>query len=135
MSIKEEKELEDFIEDWYYGEDMHEFAEALGRHLLGFIDYLQGQDISEKTKRKHTDNCWYIGYLECNFGYRDEFVPGEVFDRSDAPYDYEFKRKFFSSRSAMTSYRSTWRRLHAYTRALGHLDGAGFGVRLRLSQE
>ena len=79
MSIKEEKELEDFIEDWYYGEDMHEFAKALGRHLLGFIDYLQGQDISEKTKGKHTDNCWYIGYLECNFGYRDEFVPGEVF--------------------------------------------------------
>jgi hypothetical protein len=124
MIIKEDQKLEDFIEDWYYGEGMHEFAKALGRYLLGFVDHLHEQDISQETRRKHTDNCWYIGYLECNFGDRDEFVPGEVFYSPEAPYDYEFKRKFFSSKSAMTSYRSTWRKLHAYTKALGHLDGA-----------
>jgi hypothetical protein len=121
---REEKRLEDYIEDWYYGEEMNKFAKALGRYLLQFIDHLREQDISQKTRRKHMDNCWYIGYLECNFGYRDEFVPEEVFYSPDAPYDYEFKRKFFSSKSAMTAYRATWRKLYTYTRALGHLDGA-----------
>ncbi|MFC1835339.1 hypothetical protein ACFL2Q_11485 [Thermodesulfobacteriota bacterium] len=124
MNIKEDQELEDFIEEWYYGEEMYKFAKPLGRYLLEFIDHLHEQDISEKTKRKHTDNCWYIGYLECNFGYQDEFVPGDVFYSPEAPYDYEFKRKFFSSKSAITSYRSTWRKLYAYTKELGHLDGA-----------
>ena len=123
MSLNEDQELEDFIEEWYYGDEMRQFAEPLGRYLLQFIDHLHGLDISEKTRRKHMDNCWYIGYLECNFGYRDEFVPGEVFCIPEAPYDYEFRRKFFSSKSAVTSYRSTWRKLYAYTRDLGHLDG------------
>ncbi len=120
----EDQELEDFIEEWYYGEEMYRFAAPLGRYLLEFIDRLSEQDISEKTRRKHIDNCWYIGYLECNFGYQDEFVPGEVFYSPDTPYDYEFKRKFFSSKSAMTSYRSTWRKLYTYTKAMGHIDGA-----------
>lgn len=123
MSLKEDQELEDFIEEWYYGDEMRQFAEPLGRYLMEFIDHLQGLDISEKTKRKHIDNCWYIGYLECNFGYQDEFNPGEVFCIPEAPYDYEFKRKFFSSKSAVTSYRSTWRKLYSYTKAMGHLDG------------
>ena len=121
---KEEQELEDFIEDWYYGEEMYEFAKPLGKYLFQFADHLHEQNMSEKTRRKHLDNCWYIGYLECNFGYRDDFVPGEVFYSPESPYDYEFKRKFFSSKSAMTSYRSTWRKLHAYTKGLGHLNSA-----------
>ncbi|MFC1834112.1 hypothetical protein ACFL2Q_05175 [Thermodesulfobacteriota bacterium] len=115
----EDQELEEFIDEWYYGEEMYRFAAPLGRYLLRFIDYLSEQDISEKTRRKHIDNCWYIGYLECNFTYHDEFVPGEVFYSPDAPHDYDFKRKFFSSKSAVASYRSTWRKLHAYTKELG----------------
>lgn len=121
MIIKEEQELEDFIEDWYYGEESHDFAKALGRYLLQFIDHLQGQDISEITRRKHIDNCWYIGYLESNFGYRDEFVPADIFYGPEALYDDEFKRKFLSSKSAVTSYRSTWRKLYTYTRGLEHV--------------
>ncbi|MFC1833824.1 hypothetical protein ACFL2Q_03700 [Thermodesulfobacteriota bacterium] len=124
MIIKEDRELHDFIEEWYYGEEMYSFAKPLARYLLQFIDHLHEQDLSEKTRRKHIDNCWYIGYLECNFGFRDEFVPREIFYIPDAPYGYEFKRKFFSSKSAIASYRSTWRKLYAYTRGLGHLDGA-----------
>jgi hypothetical protein len=120
----EEQELENLIEGWYYGEEMHVFAKALGRYLLRFVDHLHEQDISAKARRKHIDNCWYVGYLECNSGCQDKFVPGKVFFSPDALYDYEFKKKFFGSKSAMTSYRSTWRKLYAYTRALGHLDGA-----------
>lgn len=116
---KEEQRLEDYIEDWYYGEEMHTFAKPLGRYMLEFMDHLHDQDMSEKIRRKHIDNCWYIGYLECNFGYRDEFIPQEVFGSPDAPYDYEFKRKCLSSKSALASYRSTWRKLYSYTKARG----------------
>jgi hypothetical protein len=120
---RRDQELGDFIGEWYYGDEMYRFAKPLGRYLLEFIDHLSEQNLSEKTRRKHIDNCWYIGYLQCNFGYQDEFNPGEVFCVPDAPYDYEFKRKFFSSKSAVISYRSTWRKLYAYTRDLGRLDG------------
>ena len=57
IMTNEEQELEDFIGDWYYGEEMHVFAKALGRYLLQFIDHLHQQDMSEKTRRKHIDNC------------------------------------------------------------------------------
>ncbi len=122
--MNEEQELEDYIKDWYYGDEMHEFAKALGRYLLKFIVYLHKQDMSEKTRRKHIDNCWCIGYLECNFGYHDEFVPGSVFYSPSAGHEYDFARKFSSSKSAMASYKSTMRNLYAYTKGLGHLAGA-----------
>jgi len=120
----EEQELEDYIKDWYYGDEMHGFAKALGRYLLKFIAYLHKQDMSEKTRHKHIDNCWCIGYLECNFGYHDEFVPGSVFYSPSAGHEYDFARKLSSSKSAMTSYRSTMRKLYRYTKGLGHFSGA-----------
>jgi len=121
---QETRELEGFIQEWYYGETMHRFAIALGKYLFQFIDYLRAQELSEKTMRKHIDNCWCIGYLESNLGYRDEFVPGDVFCCPEAGYEYEFERKMSHSRYALESYRTTWRKLHSYTKALGHLDGA-----------
>ncbi len=117
------KELEDYIEDWYYGEEMHRYALALGKYLFQFMDYLRAQGLSERTTRQYIDNCWCIGYLESNFGYRDEFVPGEVFCHPAANHDHEFARKFSRSKTALDSYRGTWRKLHTYTKALGHLDG------------
>lgn len=56
MNLKEDQELEDFIEEWYYGDEIHEFAKALGRYLLQFIDHLSEQDTSVQTRRKHMDN-------------------------------------------------------------------------------
>jgi hypothetical protein len=119
---KKDQELEDFIQDWYYGEPSHQFAKALGTYLFQFIDHLYEQGLSEKTMRKHIDNCWCIGYLECNYGYRDHFAPGDIFYGADADYEYEFKRKISHSKYAITSYRATWRKLYKYTKALGHLD-------------
>ena len=72
--------------------------------------------------RQHTGNCWCIGYLECGYGYKDEFAPGAVFSGPDAWYEYEFKRKVSDSKYALKSYRSTWRKLYKYTKALGYLD-------------
>ena len=123
VNSKVEQRLEDYIEDWYYGEESHDFAKALGRYLLQLIDHLYEQKLSEKTRRKHIDNCWYIGYLECNYRYRDEFVPGDIFYGPKADHEYEFDKKISHSKYAIDSYRATWRKLYTYTKALGHLDG------------
>ncbi len=119
MSNEENRELEDFIQDWHWDEKSHKFAQELGLYLFRFIDYLDEQGLSAKTVRKHTDNCWCIGILECQYGYKDEFSPDAVFDSPHASYEYEFRRKMSDSKYAMNSYRSTWRKLYKYTESLG----------------
>lgn len=43
----EKQELEDFIQDWYYGEPSHRFVKDLGIYLFQFIDHLYEQDFTE----------------------------------------------------------------------------------------
>jgi len=122
MTKEEDKELENFIEDWFYGERAHRFAQDLGRYLFHFIDYLYEQGLTNKTVGKHIDNCWAIGYLECGYGYRKVFFPGKVFYSPEAGYKYEYKRKFSDSKYAISSYKATWKKLYNYTKNLGHLE-------------
>ena len=124
MKDEEDEELEDFIEDWHCDEQSHRFAQDLGRYLFRFIDHLYEQELTDKTVRRHIDNCWAIGYLECGYGYRDVFSPGKVFYSPEADYRYEYKRKFSDSKYALSSYKATWRKLYKYTKALGHIDDA-----------
>jgi hypothetical protein len=79
MSNKENQKLENFIQDWYWDEKSHKFAQDLGNYLFQFIDSLYEKRLSNKTIRKHIDNCWCIGLLECGYGYRDLFSPRDVF--------------------------------------------------------
>ena len=122
MSDEENQELENFIQDWHWNKKSHKVAQDMGLYLFQFIDHLYEQGLSKKTVQKHIDNCWSIGIFECQYGYKDEFSPGIVFSSSDADYEYEFKRKMSDSKYAVNSYRSTWRKLYKYTKALGHLD-------------
>lgn len=121
MSDGENQELENFIQDWRWDEKSHEFARNLGRYLFQFIDHLSKQGLTKKTVRQHTDNCWCIGILECQYGYKDEFVPGVVFSSPEAGYEHQFERKMSDSQYAVNSYRTTWRKLHKYTKELGYL--------------
>ncbi len=121
-SNEENQELEDFIQDWHWDEKSHKFAQDFGLYLFQFVDYLYEQGLSEKTVRKHRSNCWCIGILECQYGYKDEFSPGAVFRSPYAWYESEFKRKVRDSKYAINSYRSTWRKLYNYTKALGLLE-------------
>jgi hypothetical protein len=122
MMNEDNQELEDFIQDWHWDETSHKFAQDFGRYLFQFIDHLHQRDLSEKTVRQHTNNCWCIGILECQYGYKDEFLPGVVFRSPEAGYEYEFRRKMSDSKYAINSYRTTWRKLYKYTTALGYLD-------------
>ena len=51
------EDLENFIEDWYWDEESHKYAQKLGLFLFRFLQDLKEQKLSEKTIRKHTDNC------------------------------------------------------------------------------
>jgi len=114
----EEQELEEYIEDWYWDEPSHEFARQVGTFLFQFMDYLETTDLSERTIRKHESNCWFIGKLECDYGYHDTFSP-EIF-LGEPSYLSEFKRKVSDSRYAIDSYKATWRKLARYVRSLGY---------------
>ncbi|HEY73191.1 MAG TPA: hypothetical protein G4N99_07955 [Thermoflexia bacterium] len=110
-----EQELEEYIEDWYWDEQSHEFARQVGALLFEFMDYLETTGLSEQTIRKHESNCWVIGLLECQYGYHDTFSP-EIFS-GEPSFLYEFKRKFSDSKYAVASYKATWRKLARYIRA------------------
>ncbi|MEA3338813.1 MAG: hypothetical protein U9R15_02500 [Chloroflexota bacterium] len=111
----EEQELEEYIEDWYWDEQSHEFARQVGALLFEFMDYLETTGLSEQTIHKHEGNCWTIGWLECQYGYQDAFSP-EIFS-GEPSFLYEFKRKFSDSKYAIASYKATWRKLARYIRA------------------
>jgi hypothetical protein len=121
MTKEQEDKLESFIEDWHYDKKSYQFAKALGQYIFQFTDNLEKQDLADKTINKHIDNCWIIGSLECGYGYRDSFDPAEIFFGVVADHQYEYKRKFNSSKSALNSYCSTWKKLFKYTKELGLL--------------
>ncbi len=106
------EEIEDFIEDWYFDKASHDFAKILCAFLFQFIDSLEQDGLSERTIRKHLDNCWSIGKLECDYGDRDSFSP-DIFS-CEPSYLHEFKRKHSDSSYAVNSYKVTWRKLRKY---------------------
>ncbi len=112
------QELDKFIEDWYWDEPSHELARQMGAFLFEFVAHLETSGLSEKTIRKHWSNCWLIGKFECGYGYHRIFSP-EIFLGGPA-YLYEFKRKVSEAKSAIASYKSTWRKLDHYVRSLGY---------------
>ena len=118
----EKEEFEDFISDWHFDKKSHKFAQDLGRYIFQFIDNLYEQGLKDKTVSKHIDNCCAIGMLECGYGYRKKFLPGDVFYSDEADYEYEYGRKFGDSDYALKSYRSTWKKIYLYTKNLGHVE-------------
>lgn len=121
MSEKNEtdNDLEHFIGDWHWDDKSHVYAQQLGQFLFRFLDSLEEQGLSEKTINKHRRNCYLIGVFECSYSYRDTFSPETVFSDPDASYEYEYMRKVSDSEHAVNSYRSTWKKVHQYTKRLG----------------
>ena len=109
-------ELEAFIHDWYWDPASHEFAHQVGQFLFAFLDDVEAEGLSDRTVRKHANNCWLIGKFTCDYGYRETFSPG-IF-RGEPGYLGEFKRKVSDSPAALRSYQATWRKLARYVRRL-----------------
>jgi len=104
--------IEDYIKDWYWDINSHKHALDLGIFLYAFMYYLDDQDLSTRTRRKHEQNVWLIGKFECDYGYRKEFNLQNL--ARGVNYDIEYKRKVSSSNSALQSYSATWNKLGRY---------------------
>jgi len=115
VNIEVDEELEQFIRDWHHDEKSHKIAQQMGRLFFDFIDSLEKENLSRPTVRKHLDNCWAIGYLECQYGYRKKFSIN-IFEDGEALYEFDFSRKFSDSDYAMKSYASTWRKLARFVK-------------------
>ena len=118
MTKEEKNELEEFIHSWHYDKKSHRFALKLGLYLFQFIDELYCMKLADKTIRKHIDNCWIIGILECDYGDAKTFVAEKIFNTNEPPHEYEFSRKFSDSNYALNSYKTTWNKLCKYTKAM-----------------
>jgi hypothetical protein len=116
LKANDNQRAEEYIKDWNWDENSHEFALQMGAFLLQFMDHLRSSGLSQETVRKHENNCRFIGWLECDYGYHDTFTPA-IFLGSPK-FLYEFKRKVSASRYAPASYESTWRKIEKYVRAL-----------------
>jgi hypothetical protein len=105
-------EFEYFIEDWHWDKKSHEFARQMALFMFGFFKYLENQNLSESTRRKHESNCSLIGKFVADYGYYEKFTP-EAFI-GDPDYIREFKRKVSNSKYMVESYKTTWRKLAKY---------------------
>ena len=68
MDQEFEDELEDFIKDWHWDKKSHEFARKMGQFMFEFFKYLDNQNLSEATQRKHESNCQLIGKFIADYG-------------------------------------------------------------------
>jgi hypothetical protein len=116
----EEPELEAFISDWHWDEQSHEFARQMGRFLFQFFDSLEESNLSDKTIRKHENNCWLIGHFETSSDHNEPFSPAILLNGSW--FVGEFEHKVSDAESAVSSYEATWRKLEKYVRARGYSD-------------
>ena len=115
MEIKLKEEIEEYIEDWHWDDGSKKIAYDMGKFMFAFMDYLDDQKLSEKTKRIHQDNIGLIGMFESGYGYRDEFSHEDLEDGPN--YLYEFERKVSDSKYAIQSYKATWKKLDKFIKS------------------
>ncbi|MCX6032254.1 MAG: hypothetical protein NT169_23545 [Chloroflexi bacterium] len=113
----DEDDLQAFIGDWNYDRAAPQFAREMGTFLIYFLDDLALSGLSEQSLRKHDSNCRLIGKFICDYNYSTVFSP-TVFLGGPA-YLAEFQRKVTDAKTALTSYKATWRKLESYVRELG----------------
>lgn len=109
------KTIEKFVSDWHWDEDSKKYAIEMGKFLFSFMDYLDDQNLSERTVRNHRGNIGLIGIFEAEYGYNKDFYPQNL---EDGPsFLSEFERKVSDSKYAIQSYESTWRKLDTYIKS------------------
>ena len=109
------EKIKEYIDDWHWDENSEKYAFEMGIFLFSFMDYLEDQKLSEKTKKNHRDNVYLIGMFEAGYGYNEYFSSENL---EDGPsFLYEFERKISDSKYAIQSYESTWRKLDKYIKS------------------
>ena len=109
-------QIEEFIDDWHWDEESKVFAMELGKFLSAFCDYLETMDLSVRNLKNQKENVYFIGMFTCGYGHYDEFDT-EMFESGEASFEYEFGYKITDSPTALSSYRSTWKRISKFMKS------------------
>ena len=112
LETQAKDELQYLIGDWYWDKKSYAFARDMGVFILGFIDHLRNQKLSESTRRRHESNCELIGKLVSDYGHHKKFTQDIFLCEPD--YIIEFKRKVSDTNYMVESYKSTWRKITKY---------------------
>ena len=107
MQNKLKETIKDYVSDWHWDEKSEQYAYEMGKFLFSFLDYLEDQKLSSKTKKNHRENVGLIGMFEAGYGYNENFYTENLDDGPN--YLYEFDRKVSNSKYAIQSYEETWR--------------------------
>ena len=57
-------QLEEYIDDWHCDMESYENAVMIGKFLFAFMNYLDDENLSERTQKKYEENVHLIGMLE-----------------------------------------------------------------------
>ena len=115
-----EADLQDLIQNWRQDERSHVFVRHLGAYLLRFMDFLAATERSGKRLSRREGYTWVIGKLICEYGDYATFSPSIFL--GGPRYLAEFQEKMGTAPEALAAYRSTWRKLEEYVRAMGYKE-------------
>ena len=105
------EKIDDFIKNWYWDENSKPKAFEIGKVCFAFLSFLE-ERLSPKTIRIHTENLFWIGIFENQYGLNEAFDIEDL-TSADLNMDY-FERKVSDSEYAMKSYKATCRKLEKF---------------------
>lgn len=101
--------FEKFIKELSWDEKSKKYAFEMGKIIFSFIDYINSQDLSEKSKRNHIGYAYLIGNFDINYGFTEIFILDDF--ANSGGYTYEFEYKVSDSKYALRDYKSTMNKL------------------------
>ena len=101
--------LEKYIKNLSWDEKSKKYAFEMGKIIFSFIDYINSQDLSEKSKRKHISYAYLIGHFDINYSSNDIFNLDDF--ANNGGYTYEFEYKVSKSKYAIRAFKSTMKKL------------------------
>lgn len=109
------EDIKEYVSDWHWDDASEKYAFESGKFLFAFLNYLDDQKLSERTKKLHAQNVYFIGTFDAGYGYHEVFNHENFEDGPD--YDYQYGRKVSDSESALKLYGGTWRKLDKFIKS------------------
>jgi len=105
-------QLEEYIDDWHCDMEGYESALMIGKFLFAFMNYLDDENLSERTQKRYEENIHLIGMFETEYAYNGCFFPEDL--EIVETYEREYKRTIAYSKTQLDYYRQTWNKLKKY---------------------
>jgi hypothetical protein len=101
--------FEKYIKELSWDEKSKKYAFEMGKILFAFIDYIESENLSAKTKNTHISYALLLGHFDINYSYKDIFNLDDF--ANSGVHTYEFQYKVSDSKYAIRAYKSTMKKL------------------------